>query len=406
MSMITISSADPPTIQVTLKSTPAPVTIVTAPPAGLDITGLPGPMGPPGPEGPEGPTGPQGVQGPQGSQGPQGIQGPIGPTGPAGGEEVWVGASAPPVVTPPYELWFNTTDNKLYWSSNGTTWTQISSGSGTGTANVIKVTQVGHAKALGQVLRWVNSVGQYNPARADSALNAEVVGIVSKLVDANTYEMTVNGFVDLTGMTANLVPETVYFLSATIFGELTATEPTLPTYISKPVFLAISAKTGYFTNMRGRIIPAVAPSTTQRVKATRVTPFTVANSTWVTLLWDGEAFDTDTMHNTGANTDRLTAVTAGDYAFTFAPYMAGGTLGAAGVGFWGWQVFRKNAAGTDQEIVGGYLPHQSGIGQGIAFPGTMRFAAGDYLTCQMWHNGTGTWQVQVTQSYFEMHRIG
>src|SRR5947199_110600 len=48
-------------------------------------------------------------------------------------------------------------------------------------------------------------------------------------------------------------------------------------------------------------------------RAKRTTTQSVANGTWTLVLLDGEDFDTDTIHDTVTNTDRLTCKTAGKY---------------------------------------------------------------------------------------------
>lgn len=257
MSPVAINASTPPTIQVTLKSTPPPVTVITNPPANLDITGLPGPMGPPGPTGPTGPTGPQGIQGPTGPQGPQGIQGPAGIAGPAGAEEVWIGPAAPPVVVPPYELWFNTSDNKLYWNNAGT-WQVASSGSAS--ASSIKITQNAHGLVLGDIL--VNYVSTWLQAQANNEAAAEVAGIVTKVIDANNFELTTSGYVDLTGWSRGALAGdgSVYYLSPTTAGRMQLAEPTIPGQVSKPVFISTEFYKGIFLLMRGVIVatPTVA----------------------------------------------------------------------------------------------------------------------------------------------------
>jgi hypothetical protein len=143
-----------------------------------------------------------GVAGPQGIQG---IQGPTGPTGAAGSTD----------------------------------------------SNHRNISQTAHGFVVGNVLRIQNSATTYIKAQADVAANAEVVGVVSAVVDANTFTIVTFGYI--TGL-SGLTKGTVYFLSDVTPGLLTPTEPTPNgAKVSKPLLIADSATSGYFTNERGFI---------------------------------------------------------------------------------------------------------------------------------------------------------
>lgn len=111
------------------------------------------------------------------------------------------------------------------------------------------VTQTAHGFAVGNVLRIQNSATTYLKAQANTAANAEVVGIVSAVVDANTFTLISFGLI--TGL-SGLTKGTVYFLSDITAGLLTATEPTPDgTKVSKPLLVANGTTSGYFVNHRG-----------------------------------------------------------------------------------------------------------------------------------------------------------
>jgi len=112
------------------------------------------------------------------------------------------------------------------------------------------ITQASHGFVVGDVLKFAGGV--YAKAQADSAANAEVVGMVS-VVGAGTDDFTLLnlGYVSgLSGLTAN----TEYFLSPTTAGAITATEPSTIGQVSKPLLLATSTTAGYFNNYRGMVI--------------------------------------------------------------------------------------------------------------------------------------------------------
>ena len=160
-----------------------------------NVTALPGPPGPQGPMGPTGPTGPQGPSG-----------GPAGPPGAPGAPGVDAGRTT--------------------------------------------VTQTAHGFTVGNILR-VSGASTFAKAQADTAVNAEVVGIVIQVIDANTFLMVTNGA--CTGL-SGLIAGTVYFLSDTAAGLLSTAEPTPNgVRVSKPVLIATGATTGFFMNQRGFI---------------------------------------------------------------------------------------------------------------------------------------------------------
>jgi hypothetical protein len=142
---------------------------------------------------------------------------------------------------------FAKSDNKLYTIDSTGLESQIGSG---GTTD--RVTQTGHGFDEGDVLYLNGST--YTKAIATSAAAAEVVGVVSKVVDINTFELTLSGEVTgLTGLTAG----EVYFLSAATAGLLTTTEPTVIGQVSVPVGVASSATTLYVAPKRGSIVGGV-----------------------------------------------------------------------------------------------------------------------------------------------------
>jgi hypothetical protein len=121
----------------------------------------------------------------------------------------------------------------------GTTIQISSTGSGGvsgGGENVTKrITQSAHGFALNDVIGW--SGGTYNKAIADSTYDGEIVGVVSDLVNVNTFDLTQSGYLSgLTGLAIN----TTYYLSDSSSGQLTTTAPTaLGSYI-RPVLVGLS----------------------------------------------------------------------------------------------------------------------------------------------------------------------
>ena len=147
-------------------------------------------------------------------------------------------------------------------------------GAGGGTADVIS--QVAHGFAVGDALYLSGST--YTKAIATAANTAEVVGVVSKVVSSDTFELTTSG--EITGL-SGLTPGGVYFLSSVTAGLLTLTEPSVVGYVSLPIGVASSASSLYVAPKRGVVIGAANARTTIAVSnnaATNVVDVTSYNS--------------------------------------------------------------------------------------------------------------------------------
>lgn len=125
------------------------------------------------------------------------------------------------------------------------------SGSGSGTAEGVskRITQSSHGFSVGEVLYFDGS--DFALAQADDEATSEVLGVVSEVVDTNTFVLTPVGYISgLTGLTAG----TTYYLSEATPGALTGTEPNGTGEVSKPVLVADSTTSGYVIQSRGYII--------------------------------------------------------------------------------------------------------------------------------------------------------
>jgi hypothetical protein len=113
------------------------------------------------------------------------------------------------------------------------------------------IIQAAHGFTAGQALRYTGSV--YAAAQANSAANAEVVGVVDRVLNADTFYLRTTGrIIGLSGLT----PGSTYFLSPSVAGALTATEPTTNGQVSRAVLVADSASSGYVYNNHGSTIGA------------------------------------------------------------------------------------------------------------------------------------------------------
>ena len=109
--------------------------------------------------------------------------------------------------------------------------------------STIDITQSSHGFAVGEALKSSGSNGAYAKAQADSAANAEVVGVVTVVTDTNNFTLTLSGMITVAGAVPNETAGTALFLSASSAGALTATEPSTSGQISKPVAIVTTANT-------------------------------------------------------------------------------------------------------------------------------------------------------------------
>ena len=141
----------------------------------------------------------------------------------------------------------------------GDTVTVNITGGGSGTELSIPVAQVAHGFSVGDVIKSDGTAGSYALAQADSSVNAEVVGLVTVVVDANNFEyakdiMAYTG----AGIPAG-TPGQAVFLDPAVAGAMTITEPTAVGEISKPVGVLITsaAEMNFTADYRGQILTGI-----------------------------------------------------------------------------------------------------------------------------------------------------
>ena len=138
---------------------------------------------------------------------------------------------------------YNSTDAAFEGYANGA-WSSIGGG---GTTD--RVTQASHGFVVGDVLYLSGST--YTKAIATAANTAEVVGVVSRVLDGSTFDLTLSG--EVTGL-SGLVAGEAYFLSPSSAGGITVTEPSVIGQVSVPVGVASSATTLYVAPKRGSVV--------------------------------------------------------------------------------------------------------------------------------------------------------
>ncbi|MBM3202491.1 hypothetical protein FJZ55_01090, partial [Candidatus Woesearchaeota archaeon] len=126
-------------------------------------------------------------------------------------------------------------------------------------ANRKTVTQNSHGFAVGNPLRYQNVSPQWTKAQADNAGNAEVIGVVSRVISVNEFEITYIGdVVDISPSVVadggSLIPGSVYYLNPNIPGKVVSTAPTAAGTVHKAVFLATSTTTATVIPWTGGVI--------------------------------------------------------------------------------------------------------------------------------------------------------
>ena len=107
----------------------------------------------------------------------------------------------------------------------------------------------------------------------------------------------------------------------------------------------------------------------------------IADSTWTSHLLNSERYDTDTMHDMGSNTDRLTITTAGKYLFVASIFFDTHATGSRSLRV------RLNGTSTIQQ-----LDHPSFGGSAwskLDVVGVWEFFATDYITMEVRQNSGG-----------------
>ena len=143
------------------------------------------------------------------------------------------------------------TDNGAFEGYASGAWSAIGGG---GTTD--KVNQASHGFSVGDVL-YMNGP-TYTKADADTAPSSEVVGVVSRVVGVDDFEITLSG--EVSGLTsANFTEASLpaageaLFLSATP-GKMTVTEPSVIGQVSVPIGVASGSGTMYVAIKRGVVV--------------------------------------------------------------------------------------------------------------------------------------------------------
>lgn len=124
-----------------------------------------------------------------------------------------------------------------------------------GASSTISVNQTTHGFAVGEVLRSSGTDNEYAKALADSSANAEALGMVTTVTDANNFIITTSGLIDVAAAVPTATAGDVLFLDPSTAGAVTATEPTLAGQVSKPIGIVTADDTEMvYVNFRGLVV--------------------------------------------------------------------------------------------------------------------------------------------------------
>src|SRR5499427_553347 len=139
-----------------------------------------------------------------------------------------------------------------------------------------------------------------------------------------------------------------------------------------------------------------------QASATKSADQSIANGTWTLISWDTETFDTDTIHDTVTNNDRLTCKTAGLYMIGFNANWFANTTGIRAV-----QIQKNTEALPGVGIAG---KSDSAPRTGITAPynavGFVQLAVNDYICITVYQNSGGALNFNAAGASFWMTRIG
>ena len=312
----------------------------TGPTGATGATGATGSVGATGPTGATGAQGPQGIPGATGSTGPPGSTGATGPTGPAGptgptGAGVPVGGTTGQVLSKK-----TGTDYDTQWVTGGT-------GTGSGDAIKMQIPQAAHGFVKYDVLRLSGTT--WVKAQANNLANAEAMGLVSNVVDANNFEVTLAGRI-AGGLAGATGPR---WLSPTTAGAMVSAAPTTAGQVDKPVLIADDPD-GIVDIERGMVVPDVTLSGSG-VIAGMIVPYGGSTAPAGFLLCDGSLVSTATYAN-------LFAIIGYSYGGSGGTFKLPDLRGRTPFGF----------SATDGNFnpmgwSGGFMNHNHSLGAGYAY---------------------------------------
>jgi hypothetical protein len=222
---------------------------------------------------------------------------------------------------------------------------------------IFPVVQAAHGFSPGQALR--RDTGSWVKALADTSANGSMVGVVDRVINANTFYLRLTG--KITGL-SGLTSGTTYYLSTTTPGALTPTAPSTVGQLYRPVLVADSATSGYVYNDAGMVVGTGPPG-----------PPGPGGDITTSPIWDAKG---DLAVGTGPDTSIRLACGPQGY------FLVSDTVQTAGLG-WGRPLGVLNVK-TERGAVGNGSTNdttafQNGIADIIASGGIFLIPSGNYV---------------------------
>jgi hypothetical protein len=135
-------------------------------------------------------------------------------------------------------------------------------------------------------------------------------------------------------------------------------------------------------------------------KVTKSSNQSISNSTFTTITWDQENYDTDSMHDNVTNNSRITIKTAGKYSILAQSEWASNSTGL--------RILQIRKNGVDTVGYSRIGSGQGGANDEVIFVGDL--AVNDYLELRVWQNSGGALDfrsggVELLETYLEAHKI-
>lgn len=155
------------------------------------------------------------------------------------------------------DTYYDTSTNQFFGYQDGN-WVAFAVGGGAGSTTQT-FTQPGHGLVVGDWVR-VNTAGLYVKAQADNAIDGEVLGVIVTAT-VNTFTIQQSGYITTAqNVFAGLVEGNAYFLDTTTPGAMSINDAVINGQISRPVFVADTATSGWVVPYRGLIVGGAQPN--------------------------------------------------------------------------------------------------------------------------------------------------
>ena len=184
------------------------------------------------------------------------------------------------------------------------------------------INQTSHGFDLLDVVGYSGTT--YNKPIADGNYEGEVIGIATRIIDANNFEVTQSGYIDtFTGLTQ----ATTYFLSDTTAGELITGQTEVVGHVIKPVLFADSTTSGW-------VIPFIGTIVTSGTTFTGLTdtPTGYTSENYVRVNTSADALEYRTPSQVLSDISGISTTCFNTYTGTSAPILNGAITGATNIG--------------------------------------------------------------------------